>query len=81
MTTEYIDKAMHRATYEQTDRGTFFGAIPGFEGLWANGKTLEECRDDLEETLEEWLILGLATGRKHSRAWESLPRASTHSTS
>jgi len=31
--------------------------IPGFEGIWANGKTVEECRRELIEVLEEWLIL------------------------
>jgi predicted RNase H-like HicB family nuclease len=60
MLTEYIDKAMHLAEYEVIeDDGTYFGSIPDFQGLWANGKTLEECRDELKSTLEDWLILGL----------------------
>jgi len=33
---------------------THFGEIPGFEGVYANADTLEECRDGLEEVLEEW---------------------------
>ncbi|HJW87549.1 MAG TPA: type II toxin-antitoxin system HicB family antitoxin [Candidatus Brocadiaceae bacterium] len=36
--------------------------IPGFEGVWANGKTVEDCRKELVEVLEEWLILKLNDG-------------------
>jgi len=45
---------MHRATYEilQDDR-TYYGEIPGFNGVYANADTLESCRDELEEVLEE----------------------------
>jgi predicted RNase H-like HicB family nuclease len=37
--------------------GTWFAEIPGFEGVWANSKTVENCRNELIEVLEEWLIL------------------------
>jgi predicted RNase H-like HicB family nuclease len=50
---------MRKATYELIEDGTFFGEIPGFEGVWGNAKTLEECRQELKETLEGWLILRL----------------------
>jgi predicted RNase H-like HicB family nuclease len=62
MFTEYIDAAMHRATYERIDDGTFFADIPEMEGLWANAQTLEACRDELQEVLEGWIILGLRLG-------------------
>jgi predicted RNase H-like HicB family nuclease len=39
--------------------GTWFVEIPGFEGVWANGNTVEDCRLELIEVLEEWLILKL----------------------
>ncbi len=32
------------------------GEMPGFEGVWANASTLESCREELEEVLEEWLL-------------------------
>ena len=61
MLTDYIRAAMHRATYEMlTDDGTFYGEIPGFQGVYANAATLEACRDELEEVLEEWLVLRLS---------------------
>ena len=54
MLTNYIRAAMHRARYEiLLDDGTFYGEIPGFEGIYANADTLEACREELEEVLEE----------------------------
>jgi len=48
---------MHRATYEiLPDDGTFYGEIPGFQGVYANAATLEACRDELEEVLEGWIL-------------------------
>ena len=48
---------MKTAKYEiLSDDGTFYGEIPGFDGVWANAQTLEGCRDELEEVLEEWIL-------------------------
>lgn len=61
MLTSYIRKALHRATYEllPADK-TFYGEIPGFDGVNAIGDTLEGCRDELEEVLEEWVLLRIS---------------------
>jgi predicted RNase H-like HicB family nuclease len=60
MLSEYIRLAMEQAQYEIIeDDKTYFGEIPGFDGLWANGRTLEECRKELQETLEDWLVISL----------------------
>ena len=57
MLTQYIKAAMRHAKYELlTDDRTFYGDIPGFEGVYANTETLEACRDELEEVLEEWIL-------------------------
>ena len=68
MFTRYIHEALKLAKYKILDDGTYYGDIPGFRGVLANAETLEECRDVLQETLEEWLILGLRLGH-------SLPEA------
>ena len=48
---------MKTAKYEiLSDDGTFYGEIPGFDGVWANAQALEGCRDELEEVLEEWIL-------------------------
>lgn len=53
----YIRAAMRRAKYEVLpDDGTFYGKIPGFNGVYANADRLETCREQLEEVLEEWIL-------------------------
>ncbi len=59
MLTQYIQSAMHRATYELIEDDTFYGEITGFPGVYANAETLESYRDLLQEVLEGWIILGL----------------------
>jgi predicted RNase H-like HicB family nuclease len=57
MLTQYIKAAMRQAKYELlADDGSFYGEIPSFDGLYANTDTLEACRDELEEVLEEWIL-------------------------
>jgi predicted RNase H-like HicB family nuclease len=61
MLTDYIKAAMKRAHYEiLPDDGSFYGEIDGFAGVYADASTLEACRDELEEVLEEWLLLRVA---------------------
>jgi predicted RNase H-like HicB family nuclease len=57
MLRDYMRAAMHRARYDiLPDEGTFYGEIPGFDGVYSEGETLEACRDELEEVLEEWIF-------------------------
>ena len=52
---------MRQARYEIIeDDGSFYGAIPAIQGVWANTKTLEACREELESVLEGWLLLSIA---------------------
>ena len=61
MLTRYIQVAMNRAYYEiLPDDGSYYGEIPGFEGVYANTTQLEACRDELQEVLEEWLLLRIS---------------------
>jgi len=62
MLTKYIDAAMRRAEYEDLGDEGWFGHIPGFQGLWANAPTLDEARQELRSTLEDWLLIGLRLG-------------------
>ena len=64
MLTTYIQAAMRRATYELLSDHTFYGEIPGFQGVYANAKTLEECRQELQDVLEGWIVLGLQLGHR-----------------
>ena len=57
MLTNYIRAALRQARYEiLSDNGTFYGEIPGFNGVYADAASLEACREELEEVLEEWIL-------------------------
>lgn len=62
MISEYLSAAMRHAHYELMENGQFYGSIPECQGCWAEGATLEECREELRSTLEDWLLLGLQLG-------------------
>jgi predicted RNase H-like HicB family nuclease len=62
MLTSYVQAAMRKARYEILDDGTYYGEIPGFPGVFANADTLEVCREQLQEVLEDWILLGLRLG-------------------
>ena len=61
MLSKYISSVMKKAKYEiLKDDNTFYGEIPGFNGVYANSNTLEKCREELEEVLEEWLFFRIS---------------------
>jgi len=64
MLTEYLQAAMRKAKYEILDGNEgYYGEIPGFQGVWANADNLEDCRKELAEVLEEWLLFRLQEGQ------------------
>ena len=62
MLTEYIAKRLAQAKYEILGDGTYYGEIPALRGVWANADTLDECRRQLQEVLEEWVLLKVRDG-------------------
>ena len=63
MLTEYIAAAMRRARYELLPNGEgVYAEIPELPGVWANGDSVEETREDLRLALEGWLVLAIARG-------------------
>jgi len=62
MLTQYIQAAMNRACYEILDDHSYYGEIPGFQGVFANHSRLEACRGQLQEVLEDWIVLGIRMG-------------------
>ncbi len=60
MLTEYIQEALKRAKYEIIkDKEPYYAEIPELKGVWATGNSLEECRKNLIEVIEGWLILSI----------------------
>ena len=62
MIREYIDRALHRATYDKLEDGTFVGEVPGLQGVLANAEALEDCRRQLAEVIEEWVLVRVSRG-------------------
>ena len=63
MLTAYIKAALQKAHYEILPDGEgYLGTIEGLQGVWAQAGTLEACREELQEVLEEWIVLGLKMG-------------------
>jgi predicted RNase H-like HicB family nuclease len=59
MLLEYIRVAMRQAVYKILEDGSYFGEIQGFKGVWADASNLEDCRENLQSTLEDWLLLSV----------------------
>lgn len=61
MLTEYVDEALRRAHYEILDEAEepFYGEIKKLPGVWASGKTLEDCRNSLKDVVEGWILLSV----------------------
>jgi predicted RNase H-like HicB family nuclease len=64
MLTEFINKKIKQARYKILEDGTYFGRIPGIKGIWSNAKNLEDCRKELQEVLEEWMVLKIVRQEK-----------------
>jgi predicted RNase H-like HicB family nuclease len=63
MLVEYVEAALSRANYEIIDDDEpYYGEVPDLRGVWATGKTLEQCRRRLSEVIEGWIIVRLRKG-------------------
>ncbi len=63
MIVEYIEATLREARYEIIkDEEPYYGEVPSLEGVWATGKTLEECRQNLTEVIDGWILIRLKKG-------------------
>jgi predicted RNase H-like HicB family nuclease len=65
MFAEYIASALGHAEYEIMDGEEpepYYAHIPDLPGVWATGKTLEDCRNELISVIEGWIALRLRMG-------------------
>jgi len=60
MLIEYVEEALRRARYELIeDEEPYYGEVPELKGVWATGKTLEQCRETLKDVIEGWILVSL----------------------
>jgi predicted RNase H-like HicB family nuclease len=58
MISEYINEAINKAKFEMIDKNKlYYGEVTELRGVWATGKTLEECRNNLVEVIDGWLLI------------------------
>ena len=62
MISHYVARALERAQYRLLKDGTFAATVRGLRGVIATGATLEACRRDLAEVVEEWVLVRVARG-------------------
>jgi predicted RNase H-like HicB family nuclease len=66
MILEYVEAALETAQYEiiENKHEPYYGEIPKLKGVWATGKTLDQCRKHLREVIDGWIIVRLSKGLK-----------------
>lgn len=64
MFNQYVVRKLKEARYKLLKGGIYFGEIPGLRGVWASAKNLEDCRKELQEVLEDWLLLKVRNREK-----------------
>jgi len=63
MIKEYLEAALERAEYELIDdEEPYYGEVTELEGVWATGRTLEECHRNLVEVIDGWILIRLKRG-------------------
>ena len=63
MLLSYLEAALENAHYELIeDEEPFYGSVPGLQGVWATGKSLEECRRNLSSAIEDWILFSVRMG-------------------
>ena len=63
MIVQYIAAALASARLEEIeDEEPWYAEIPELRGVWAAGRTEEECRARLAEVLDGWLLVRLRLG-------------------
>ena len=62
MLSAFLENKLAGAKYKLLKDGSYFGEIPGLQGVWADSATLEACREELREVLESWVVLKLSAG-------------------
>jgi predicted RNase H-like HicB family nuclease len=62
MISQYVTQALARAQYRLLEDGTFAATVRGLRGVIATGPTLEVCRRELAEVIEEWVLVRVARG-------------------
>lgn len=74
----FIETQLARAEYKRDESvNAWAGWIKGLPGIYAQGDTLEEVRNELAEVLEEYLLVSLQEN-KSVKGFKMLQHAGAH---
>lgn len=59
---QYLDKALQLANYATDEHGVIVAHVPGADGFYAQGTTVEEARAELADVIEGNVLLALQLG-------------------
>ena len=62
MIRSYLDAALSRARHTHFEDGSYGAEVRGLRGVIATGSTIEVCRKELEEAVEEWVLVRVSKG-------------------
>jgi len=65
MFAEYIQAAFERGEsgeMEADEPEPYYAHVPDLPGVWATGRTFEDCRKELVSVIEGWIALRLRLG-------------------
>jgi len=57
--TTYLESALAQAEFDKLEDGSFVGHIPICKGVIVFSSSPRECAEELQSSLEDWLLLGL----------------------
>ena len=63
MIADYLEALLSQAQYTTLPDGSCAGQIPGQDDLWAQARTPESCRQELQAVLEAWALGYLTSGQ------------------
>ena len=58
----WVNEAIEAPSIAMLENGTFTATVRGLRGVIGTGATLEACRGDLTEVIEEWVLVRVARG-------------------
>jgi predicted RNase H-like HicB family nuclease len=74
----FIETQLARAEYKQDESvNSWVGWIKGLPGIYAQGDTLEDVRNELAEVLEEYLLMSLREN-KSVKGFKIFQHATAH---
>jgi predicted RNase H-like HicB family nuclease len=59
---DYLDAALDRVKYTGLEDGSYCAEVRGLKGVIATGETLERCRGELQDVIEEWVLVRVSRG-------------------